>query len=138
MYPILANIKSIQFIETRQLNHTTIIPGIGIMLNFWRNFAELPLVDLASMEVTSKVENKSRLFTTSIKALLHEHFDVANRKLAFLVSTVSGDRFLVGTNEAPFPVVNSSDSFPDKPTDTSGCSLTIEYTDSLGLLPVLD
>lgn len=90
------------------------------------------------MEVASKVENKSRLFTTTIKALLTEHFDVANRKLAFLVTTVSGDRFLVGSNESPFPVANTSDVFPDKATDQSGCTLTVEYTDTFGLLPVLD
>lgn len=111
---------------------------MGIMLNFWRNFADLHLVNLASMEVASKVENKSRLFTTSVKALLYDHFDMANRKLAFLVTTVSNDRFLIGTAEAPFPVVNTSDAFPDKPADPAGCTLSIEYTDTLGLLPVLD
>lgn len=138
MLQILDNITSIQIIETRLLQNLTIIPGTGVMLNYWRYFTELPLVNLASMEVASKVENKSRLFTTTIKALLSEHFDVANRKLAFLVTTVSGDRFLVGNLESPFPVVNTSDAFPDKPTDQSGCTLTVEYTDTLGLLPVLD
>lgn len=138
MLQILDNITSIQIIETRLLQNLTIIPGTGVMLIYWRYFTELPLVNLASMEVASKVENKSRLFTTTIKALLSEHFDVANRKLAFLVTTVSGDRFLVGNLESPFPVVNTSDAFPDKPADQSGCTLTVEYTDTLGLLPVLD
>lgn len=138
MLQILDNITSIQILETRLLQNLTIIPGTGVMLNYWRYFTELPLVNLASMEVASKVENKSRLFTTTIKALLSEHFDVANRKLAFLVTTVSGDRFLVGNLESPFPVVNTSDVFPDKPADQSGCTLTVEYTDTLGLLPVLD
>lgn len=138
MKPILSNLKKIEVIETRLLQNMTIIPGLGVMLNFWRNFTELPLVNLASMETVSKVENKSRLFTTSIKALLYEHFDVANRKLAFMVTTVDGDRFLVGTNESPFPVANTNDTFPEKESDPSGCTLTVEYTDTLGLLPVLD
>lgn len=138
MKPILSNLKKIEVIETRLLQNMTIIPGLGVMLNFWRNFTELHLVYLASMETVSKVENKSRLFTTSIKALLSEHFDVANRKLAFMVTTVDGDRFLVGTNESPFPVANTTDTFPEKESDPSGCTLTVEYTDTLGLLPVLD
>lgn len=138
MLQVLANINSIQVIETRLLRNMTVIPGMGVMLNFWRNFSELPLVNLASMEVVSKVENKSRLFTTSIKALLSEHFDVANRKLAFLITTVKGNRFLVGTNESPFPIANTSDAFPDKTSEPSGCTLTVEYTDTIGLLPVLD
>lgn len=138
MIQILDNINSIHFIETRLLRNMTIIPGKGVLLNYWRNFTELPLVNLASMEVTSKVENKSRTFTTSLKALLADHFDVANRKLAFMVTTVNGDRFLVGTDESPFPVANTSDVFPDKATEPSGCTLTVEYTDIIGLLPVLD
>lgn len=138
MKPILSNLKKIEVIETRLLQNTTIIPGLGVMLNFWRNFTELPLVNLASMETVSKVENKSRLFTTSIKALLFENFDVANRKLAFMVTTVDGDRFLVGTNESPFPVANTTYTFPEKESDPSGCTLTVEFTDTLGLLPVLD
>lgn len=138
MKTVLSNIKEISVIETRQLKNLTIIPGIGVMLNFWRDFSELPLANLASMEIVSKVENKSRLFSTTIKALLTEHFDTANRKLAFLVTTVEDKSYLVGTDESPFPVVNTTDTFPEKESDPSGCTLSVEYTDTLGLLPVLD
>lgn len=138
MLQVISNINRISFIETRRLRNITVIPGRGVMMNYWRDFAELPLVNLASMEISSKVENKSRLFTTSIKALLSEHFDIANRKLCYLVTTVLGDRYLVGTDESPFPVSNTTDTFPDKASDTSGCTLSVEYTDSIGLLPVLD
>lgn len=138
MLQVISNINRISFIETRRLRDITVIPGRGVMMNYWRDFAELPLVNLASMEISSKVENKSRLFTTSIKALLSEHFDIANRKLCYLVTTVLGERYLVGTDESPFPVSNTTDNFPDKPSDTSGCTLSVEYTDNIGLLPVLD
>lgn len=138
MKPILQNIKKIQVIEARLLQNLTIIPGTGVMMNYWRNFTDLPLANLASMETVSKIDNKSRLFTTSIKALMTKHFEVDNRRLAFMVTTVSGDRFLVGTHESPFPITNTSDVFPDKETEVSGCTLSVEYTDTLGLLPVLD
>lgn len=138
MKPILSNIKKIEVIETQDLQNLTVIPRTGVYLNFLRDFAELPLVNLASMEIVSKVENKSRLFTTTIKALLTEHFDTANRKLALRVTTVDGERYLVGTEESPFPVVNTTDTFPEKESDTSGCTLSVEYTDTLGPLLVLD
>lgn len=138
MTQVLSNINKIQYIDTRQLQHTTVIPGLGIKLNYWRNFIELPLANLASMEIVSKVENKTRLFTTTLKALLTRHFDIANRRLAYMVTTVEGKRFLVGTGEAPYPISNTTDTFPDKTTDQSGMTLTVEYTDTFGLLPVLD
>ena len=138
MIQVLSHINKIQFIDTRHLQNITIIPGVGIMLNYWRNFTELPLANLASMEVVSKVENNSRLFTTTIKALLTNHFDITNRRLAYMVTTVEGKRFFIGSGEAPYPVSNTTDTFPEKTTDQSGQTLSVEYTDTLGLMPVLD
>lgn len=108
------------------------------MLLYWRNFIELPLVDLAKAEISSKVENKSKLFTTTLSALLSDHFDVRARHLSFLAECVDGSRFLIGLNESPYPIVNTLDTLPGKATDASGCTLTVEYTDTLGLMPVLD
>ena len=138
MTQLLHNIVALSCIECRLLQNLTFIPGQGVMLNYWRNFQELPLVGLASGEVTSKVEDKSRTFTTTINALLSDHFDVANRHLAFLITVADGDRYLVGTAEKPYPIVNTSDALPGKATDQSGCTLSVEYTDTIGLTPVLD
>lgn len=132
------NIKSISFIESRLLSNITIIPGVGVNLNYWRNWAELPTVGLSECIVTSSIENKSRLFKTKLTAFLSEHFDVADRHLCFLATAVDGERYLIGTDEHPYPITNTEDTMPSRETDKSGCSLTVEYTDTIGLLPVLD
>lgn len=138
MTQVLHNVCKLAFIDTQQLQGITLIHGSGVMLNYWRDFEELQLVGLANCEVTSKVENRTKLFTTSLTAHLSEHFDTRNRHLAFLATCVDGDRFLIGSNESPYPIINTTDSLPGKETDRSGCSLTVEYTDTLGLMPVLD
>lgn len=138
MLPILHNIKRIQYAESRYMRNVTLIHGKGVMLNVWRNLIDLPLVDLAQCEVTSKQENKTRLFTTTITARLSQHIDLRDKTYVFLITCVDGSVFMVGSCESPYPVVNTSDAFPGKTTDPSGCTLTVEYTDSLGLLRVLD
>lgn len=138
MPQLLHNINKLSFIESRRMKNITVVPGSGVMLNYWLDFHPLPLVGLARCEVSSKVVDKSKLFTTTLTAHLSEHFDVRGRHLSFLASCVNGDRFLIGINEAPYPVANTSDIMPDKETDRSGCSLSVEYTDTLGILPVLD
>lgn len=138
MTQVLHNISKLAFIETRLLQNITIAHGAGVYLNYWRNFEELPLVGLANCEVTSKVENRTKLFSTSLTAQLSEHFDARERHLAFLATCVDGERYLIGNNEIPYPIVNTTDTLPGRETDKSGCSLTIEFTDTLGLLPVLD
>ena len=138
MTQLLHYVSAIAFIESRLLKNITMVPGHGVLLNYWRNFQELPLVGLAHYEVSSKVENKSRLFIHSLKALLSAHYDVHTKCYAFLLTTVDGDRYLVGGPERPWPIVNTTDSFPGKETDQAGCTLTLEHTDPFGLLRVLD
>ena len=135
---IIKNISSVSFIESRLLSNTTIIPGVGACLNFRRDWRELPTVGLSECSVTSSVENKSRLFKTKLSAFLSEHFDVANRRLCFLAKAVDGSRYLIGAGGPPYPVANTEDSMPASVTGKSGCSLTVELTDTVGLLPVID
>lgn len=138
MTQVLHNICKLAVIETCKLGDITIIHGLGVMLNRWHDFEDLEISGLAQCEISSKVDNKSKLFTTTLSARLPEHFDSLDKSLAFLVTCVNGERFLIGTNEAPYPIVNTSDSFPGKTNEVSGCSLSVEFTDSLGLLAVLD
>lgn len=136
--PLLLNINGISVIDCRLLQNIVIIPGRGVLLNYWRNFIKLPLVGLALCEVTSKVQDNSRVFTFTLSGKLSAHFDVADRQLAILVTCVNGDRFLIGSNERPFPVINTTDSLPGTVTDPAGCTFSVQYSDSFGLLKVLD
>lgn len=136
--PILLNVSGISAIPAMLLDNITIIPDLGVMLNYWRNFAYLPLASLARVEVASKVEDKCNLFTVSLSARLTADFLVKDRHLAFLISCVDGSKYLLGTADAPYPVANTSVVFPDKTSDVSGWQLTVEYTSAMGLLRVLD
>lgn len=138
MTQLLLNIRTIEYIETRLLANITIIHGVGVRLNYWRNFQRLHIVGLGKLECVSKVENKSKLFTTTLSADLPENFDQRAMTLAFLVTCVDGRRFLIGTDERPFPIINTSASMPDRPADASRFGITVEYIDTLGLLPVID
>lgn len=135
---LLHNVNGISIIETRFLQNTVIIPGRGVFLNYWRNFSKLPLVGLAKCEVTSKLQDNSRIFTTILSGLLSEHFDVTGRQLAFMITCVNGDRFLIGSCERPYPVVNTTDTLPGKASDPSGCTIDVQYVDTMGILKVLD
>lgn len=138
MIQLLKNICAISVIESRFLRNIIVVPAQGVRLGYWRNFHELPLVDLASYEVSSKVVNKSRLYTHTLKALLSAPFDVHTKCYSFLLTAVDGERYLLGGPERPWPIVNTTDTFPGKVTEPAGCTLTIEHTDPFGLLRVLD
>lgn len=135
---ILHNITKVEVIEARYLKDINIIRGVGVVLKYWRNFTNIPLSTLAEVEMTTAVENKSRLFAVKLTAHSPQHFDVADRDLCFRVTTVSGSRYLIGTDTRPFPVVNTVDLFPSSTTEKSGCTIVAEYKNTFGMLPILD
>lgn len=138
MKQLLHNIVELSAIETNSLRNITVIPGVGVRLGSNTSDRPLLLSGLAQGEVSSTIENKSRVYKTSVSARLREHFDPSGKSLVFLARCANGDRFLIGTNEKPYPMVTVTDSLPGNHSDPSGCNLTIELTDMLGLLPVLD
>lgn len=130
MSPILLNIKSITYAECSDIYNLLFIPGLGVKLPENASFQKLDIVNLAFAETISKYENKTRLFTTTVKAKLPEQFDVNNRHLIFILSTVNSERFLLGLPYHPYPIITTTFSMPENMAEPSGCTIIIEYTDN--------
>ncbi len=138
METTLNNIYKVEYIESRFLKDITIVPGKGVFLNMWRNFQQLDTVGLSSATSTSKVVKKNALYDIKLTSLLKEQFFVLNRHLCYRLTTVAGEKYLLGTERAPYPITNTSDNFPSVVTEKSGTTLSVEYSNTLGLLPILD
>ena len=95
MYSVLKQIKKVEVIEARHLVNSTIINDNSILLQVYRPFSVLNTVGLSSVEKSEKIENKVRIYTSKLTALLPEGFEVGNKKLCFRVTTVSVQRFLI-------------------------------------------
>ena len=137
MTQLLQNINRVEFIETRYLNSIVLLSDHEVSLQYWRNFTELCLVGLASVEVSQNIENNSRLTTVKLTAQTTADFNVDHRRLAWLVTTVEGNQYLIGCNEQPFPVTTVADNFPDKTTERSGKTVTATWQTSLDLLKIM-
>ncbi len=129
-------INAVSAVEISQLSGMVLIPGIGVNIG---NVVEeiLPIVGLSTVVISSAIDHKGRVYKTTVNAKLCNHFAVADRKLAFIVRTAGHMAYLVGSSSAPYPTINTTDSFPGTATGESGCDLTIEYTDIHGILPII-
>lgn len=135
---VLNNIKKVEVIESRYLNDITVIHGIGVMLNYWRNFNEITLSDLAEVEINSIIENKCRLYSLKLSFHTPDSFDVGMRALCYRVTTVNGSQFLIGTSRHPYPVTSTTELLPSDVTAKSGTSVEVTYKNSHGMLSILD
>lgn len=136
MTQLLQNIYRVEFIETRYLSNMVLLGNNGAALKYWRNFIELCLVGLADVEVSQTVDNGSCLTTVKLTARTTSDFAVDNRRLAWRITTVTGEQYLIGTTEQPFPVTTVANDFPDKATSQSGKKITVSWQTPLNILKI--
>lgn len=138
MSSILKHIKKVEIIEAKHLVNSTIINDNSILLQIYRPFSILDTVGLSSVATSDKIENKVRIHTSKLTALLPEGFEVGNKKLCFRVTTVSGERFLIGTDKRPFPIVTFSENYPNSASTRCGSTMTVTYSNTIPMLLQLD
>lgn len=136
MKQIFQNINKVEYIETKHLNGIILLSNHEVSLQYWRNFKKLCIVGLASVEVSQTIEDGSRLTSIKMEALTTENFHVDHRRLAWRVTTVEGQQFLIGVNEQPYPITTVADSYPDRATDRSGKTITVTWKTPLEMLEI--
>lgn len=96
----------------------------------WRT---LPIVGLAALETSEEMENGVRLHTTKLSATLEETFVFPERPVAFLASSVNGSRFLIGTAQRPFPLVNQNSVLPSNSTENCITELVVTLSSNFSI-----
>lgn len=138
MAQILHNIKKVEMIETYHLTHCDIIPSRGIYMNVPQFFDEINTIGLSSVEVSDKIENKTRLFTTKLSFFTENKLLPGNKKYAFRVTDIQDNKYMIGTSCKPFTIITNTDSYPSIDTGKSGNTVTVTYISTVPMLKVLD
>lgn len=129
-------INQVELIEAADLSSSIFVPGVGVYLDKLLNFQKLVTIGLSSLENSDKIENKNRICSQKLTAYLPEAFGVANRKLCFLLTAVSGEKYLIGTDSRPYPVVTFTDSRPESVSSQCAVTMLVTYSNT-SFYPVL-
>lgn len=70
---------------------------------------DLPILGGATLEVSDDPDGHTRLCKATLSFRTTEPI-AANTPLAFIATTVSGDTWLIGTQEEPYPMIKASDT----------------------------
>ena len=131
-------ISRVEYCEVRELTAMTVVKKQFALVPPAANFTRLPMVGLASVEVSDKIENKQRVFVSKLAVFLPERFEVGNKKLCFRLRTVSGEYFMLGSGDRPYSIITSTDTIPDTPSSRCGSAMVVTYTGILPLLRIMD
>lgn len=138
MRNILLNIKQVDRLEAYHLHMANVLPGYKVIIGAFQFWEEVPIVGTAQMQITDKYEGKQRLFTTTLQFLTPDLVASEGRHYCWRVTTVEGKKYLIGTDQAPFPVQANSQNFPKEYTAKSGNTVTITYNSLNPALLLLD
>lgn len=136
MVHLIQNIKKVECIEAYHLQHSDIIADRGVWLNVFQQFSPISTVGLSSVEISDKIENKQRIFTTKLTMFRTTKL-LGAKKLCFRVTTVTGSSFLIGCADKPYPVIQNEETFPSAAGGKSGVTVTVTLTSLIPMLAIL-
>lgn len=138
MIGLLNNIRKVELIEAFHLQHSDIVAERGVWLNVYQQFTPIETIGLSSVEISDKIENRQRVFTTRLNMLCRTKLLPGARKYCFRVTTVTGSQFLIGCSQKPYPVIQNSESFPSAAGGRSGVTVTVTLVSVIPMLTILD
>lgn len=133
---MLLHIRRIDACEAYHLASALIYPKTALVflheLMPWRR---IDIAALAALETSEEVEKGVRLFTTKLTATLAgERMPLPERPLAYRLTTVGGQQFLLGTAFRPFPLTTQETVAPSRAAEVSAVTLSVKWTSDVPLL----
>lgn len=135
--PILRHIRNIEYCAAYHLKRAIILPAQAIALvREPMPWQELPLVGLASLEVTDEVDNGVRIYTSKLTATLCKQFLYPKRPSAFRLTDVQGKQYLLGTAQSPYPLISQTESIGGKSVSQTAYVITIQHKAEISLINI--
>lgn len=104
----LPGIKRIAYIATDLLPDDITLKAVaGVPVNITGTATEIDVIGEASCETDSQPDNNSQLEKVDLKFNTLDDIPT-DSPLAFIVETVSGNKYVIGAKERPYPIVKIS------------------------------
>lgn len=79
-----------------------------VILNEVMPWREVPIIGLAALETGDELDNGVRLHMQKLTATLETEYVFPPSPTTFLITAVNGMQYLIGTVDAPFPLIQQN------------------------------
>lgn len=100
-------------------------------------FTEININELAEVSIEDAYENNQIVYTTICKFQICDKKLQTYRQMAFRLTSINGSQFIIGTKSRPFPIMKSSRSYPDNPSNTYFDTVTITWKSTRPMLHII-
>lgn len=115
-----------------------ILYGASCRITREPNFEEINIWELVGVNIEDSYENNQKVYTTTATFQTCDKEPITERQLAFRVTSMNGQRFLIGTNARPYPIIKERNPFPEKPTDSAMKTVTITWKAIYPMLRIVE
>ena len=130
----LKNIVKVEYIEVKNLGPLYHITESAVKLYGVPTFIDASIIGLSSVEITDKLDNKSRIYTEKLIFKTDIRIKFPQKHLVYRVTTADGNMFLVGDVDRPYTVTTIDEVFPSSITESGLIVYTVTYSSAHNIL----
>lgn len=132
---MLLYIHKIEYCEAKHLKSVIYLPDhFKVILKEVMPWREVPIVGLAALETGDELDNGVRLHTQKITATLETEYVFPQSPTVFLITVINGTQYLLGTSDAPFPLIQQNTILSSNTAENAITELIVNFTSHFPLL----
>ena len=132
---MLLYIHKIEYCEAKHLKSAIFLPDhFKVILKEVLPWREVPIVGLAALETGDELDNGVRLHTQKLTATLETEYVFPQSPTVFLITAVNGMQYIIGTADAPYPLIQQSTIFSSNAAENAVTELVVNYTSHFPLI----
>ena len=133
----LPGIIKLSYIDCQLLpKDITLKAMAGVLVTIASAATEIPFVGIPTCETESQFDNNSQIEKTTLSFNTTEIIPT-DQHLAFIIKTVQGNSFVIGTKEQPFPTIKISTTTGTPDGDPSVRKYEVTFTARKSLTPCI-
>lgn len=129
----LRHIVKIEEADCKDVSKYYAVAGHSVVVTVSANFKEINTVGLIEVTEESSYEENERIWTVTIKYTSPCKTPEGPRRKVYQLTDTAGQRYLIGTESRPYPVVKESNPYPSKANGTILRDVTITYKSKKGM-----
>ena len=132
---MLLYIHKIEYCEAKHLKSAIFLPNhFKVILKEVMPWREVPIVGLAAIETGDELDNGVRLHTQKLTATLETEYVFPQSPTVFLITAVNGMQYLIGTADAPYPLIEQNAILSSNAAENTITVLDVNLTSQFPVL----